>query len=300
MKLSHNKLILIFSELIIINIFIIVNVLINTSKTNPDFYVMGSRVTGQKPSIGFGEILAMTVPDPKPVPEVLSAMLPPTPLSKPILTTPKKEYVIAVYGDSMVETMGENLDYLQVALKEKYPYTKFSMYNYGIGAEKVSEGLARYANSFDRGNRHFPSIKDLKPDIIVVGSYSYNPFDQHDAMRHKNVLAELVNLARQSSKVYMLAEIAPVETGFGTGTGGVNWPESITKTHVQRIQEQMQSVFALGTQLTVPIVNAYDASKKPGSTFGKPEYVSSHDNVHPSILGQIFTANKIAETIVLQ
>jgi hypothetical protein len=296
-KLSHNQLILILSELIFINLLVIFNIVSKPGTPDNSLYHQ-NKIISVNPQSGFGEILARTYPQPEPV--VLSAQFPPTPIPVPVLTTPKKEYVIALMGDSMIETMGDNLDYLQVALKEKYPYTKFTMYNYGIGAEKVSEGLSRFNNSFDRGFRHYPPIKDLKPDILIVGSYSYNPFDQHDALRHRSNLAELVHRARYVTKVYLLAEIAPLENGFGKGPGGVNWPEELTKIHVQRIQEQMQNVFTIKTQLTVPIIDAYNSSKKPGSAFGRGEYVNPHDNVHPSILGQIFTANKIAETIELQ
>jgi hypothetical protein len=294
-KIGSNKLIIIFSELIIINIFIIINLLLNQKPTQPEFFQTQSYRT--QPKIGFGEILAKTFPEPQVLAVVENTDSEQSPLSavKPM----KDHYVIAVIGDSMVETMGENLDYLQVELKRKYPNTRFTMYNYGIGAEKVTGGLERLGMAFNKGGRHYPPIPDLKPDILIVGSYAYNPFDLHDPEKHKNQLAELINSARGVTKVYMLAEIAPVGSGFGTGPGGVNWPVELAKIHVQKIQEQMQNVFEISQELHVPIVDVYNSSKIHGSNFGKPEFVSTHDHIHPSILGQIFTARFMANVIEL-
>ena len=70
-------------------------------------------------------------------PTLTPALTPsPIPLSTPILTPiilKKTSYSIAIFGDSMVDTMGEKLEYLQETLGKKYPQTKFDLYNYGVG-----------------------------------------------------------------------------------------------------------------------------------------------------------------------
>lgn len=72
-----------------------------------------------------------TSPSPSPV---TSYQLPetspsPTPSPKPSKST----YTIAIIGDSMADTMGESMEYLQESLKARYPQTNFNLYNYGIG-----------------------------------------------------------------------------------------------------------------------------------------------------------------------
>lgn len=298
MKISGNKLVIILSILIAINLLIILGSLLNISKLNKPTQLISHFIS--EPKIGFGEILAQTMQ----VPQVLSVTVDPVATSSPIpketIKLSKNKYRIAVIGDSMVETMGENMDYLQVALKEKYPNTSFELFNYGVGSEKVTSGLSRLSTPFDRNSRHFPALSELKPDILILGSYAYNPFDTHDPLRHYNELAELVSEARSISKVYLLAEIAPIESGFGTGPGGVNWPSDLANAHVAKIEEQMQNPFKIAKELTIPIINIYDASKRPGSNFGKSEYISTHDHIHPSILGQIFTAQIISYNLELR
>src|SRR3990167_8086275 len=74
----------------------------------------------------------------------------------------KDEYVIAVYGDSMEDTQGEVMEYLDHALKEKYPRTRFNLYNYGMGSNNASDGLARWDKPFHYMDRNYPAITEIK------------------------------------------------------------------------------------------------------------------------------------------
>jgi hypothetical protein len=234
--------------------------------------------------------------DPSPI---LSPTQNPTPTPIPLLT--KDQYVFAIIGDSMAETMGDSIDYVLAILRKKYPNTHFAMYNYGIGSENITSGLARFDAPFDHGTRHYPPMAEVKPDIIIVGSYAYNPLVPYDRAQHESALTNLVNKSRQlSNQVYMLAEIAPVENGFGTGPGGANWPADLANAQVQKIIEQMGNVFTVSAKLSVPVIDVYNKSKMPGSVYGNPDYVSTHDNIHYSLLGQDLTAGIIVNTIVLK
>jgi hypothetical protein len=249
------------------------------------------------PSEGFGEILAR-----QDFPEVVVLGE-----STEIINTQeetqapkKKSYVVAAIGDSMVETMGDSLDYLKASLKEKYPGTEFAMYNYGVGAEKVTSGLERFDKPFNHGSRNYPPITHLKPDVLIVGSYAYNPFDDYNRDGHWLALAGLVLKARSvTPNTYMLAEIAPIEEGFGNGPGGVNWPDEIVAGHVPKILEQMENAIGISKVLGVPLINVYEKTRVEGSRYGKVEFVSSHDNIHPSVYGQVFTAEEETEVIHL-
>ena len=139
------------------------------------------------PGQGFGDVLARINFD---NPQVLGESIGPS--SDPSsITLPKKQgYVVAAIGDSMVETMGDSLDYLKAELKEKYPGTEFAMYNYGIGAEKVTGALERLDKPFIRGTRNYPPLTHLNPDVLIVGSYAYNPFDEYNRNAHWLALAK--------------------------------------------------------------------------------------------------------------
>lgn len=200
----------------------------------------------------------------------------------------------------MVDTMGENLEYLDASLKTKYPQTSFKFYNYGIGGQNVADGLARFNQSFSSQTRNYPKIKDINADVIIIGSFAYNPFPNHDKNRHWSTLTQLVTEAKSTrASTYMLAEIAPKQTGFGQGPGGINWPPSLVGPHVEHIIEQLENTIALSKELNIPLINVYQKSLV-GSRYGNPVYVNNHDGIHPSKEGHIFTANIIADIVKLK
>ena len=222
----------------------------------------------------------------------------PTSSPSPAPKLSKSTYTIALFGDSMIDTMGENLDYLDKALKAKYPQTNFQLYNYGIGSQNIEEGLSRFENNFSYQNRNYPPIGQIKPDVIILGSFSYNVFPEHDKTRHYQKLSELVTRAKQiTPNVYLLVEIAPLKTDFGKGEGGVNWPKDISYNHALKIIEQLENAISLASQ--VGIIDAYKLSRNDGR-FGNPVYVSGHDGIHPSTEGHVLMANLISRTIKLK
>lgn len=227
--------------------------------------------------------------------------LPPTMNVLGAKTPSKDSYTIAIYGDSMVDTMGESLEYLSIALRKKYPNTGFHYYNYGIGGQNVEQGLLRFHSPFSYKTRSFSSLSSHHPDVIIMGSFAYNPFSPHFRDKHWRVLSQLVKEAQNTgADVYMLAEIAPLRNDFGKGPNGVNWPEELAQKHSAHIVEQLENVIFLATDhLKVPLINAYSISKIDGK-FGNKRFVDPNDNIHPSVAGHKLMAELIASTIKLR
>lgn len=223
----------------------------------------------------------------------------PTPTPKPS----KPYYTIAVIGDSMVDTMGERLEYLEGALKRRYPETTFFLYNYGIGSENAEEGLKRFNDDFKYKDRTFPAISKIDTDIIIVGSWAYNPFTPADRDRHWLALTKIVQEAQKKKDVtvYMLAEIAPLRKTFGKGPGGANWDEQTSYTHSGHIVEDLQNVIGLSKTLNVPLIDVFDKSIADQKTKeGKREYVDTYDGIHPGVKGHEFMAEEIAKNLTLK
>ena len=225
--------------------------------------------------------------------------LTPTITPTPLVVLKKASYTIAVFGDSMVDTMGENLEHLQKILTGKYPQTKFNLYNYGIGGQNVEQGLARFESSFVNRQRQYPPLPVLLPDVLIIGSFAYNPFSTHDRNKHYALLRDLITKAKNvSSNTYLLAEIAPLKTGFGQGKNGVNMPENVALEHVGHIIEQLDDVVNLSKAENISLINVYYESRADGS-FGNPYFVNNDDGIHPSEAGHYFTAESIAEHVIL-
>jgi lysophospholipase L1-like esterase len=199
----------------------------------------------------------------------------------------------------MVDTMGENLDYLDKAMMVRYPTTKFKFYNYGIGSQNVVEANSRFNAPFVYKDRNYPPISQIKADIIIVSSFAYNPLSPYDINAYLAALKEVLNKSKAiGAKVYLLAEIAPLKTGFGKGVGGVNWSEEKTREQVSYILQNLDSAVNLAAQTSTPLINAYKKSQVDGK-YGNKVYVGSHDGIHPSIEGEVFMADVIAETLKL-
>ena len=225
----------------------------------------------------------------------------PSPSQGVSLKLSKSVYTIAIFGDSMVDTMGENLEYLQKSLKAKYPQTSFNLYNYGIGGQNVAQGQERFGRAFSYQGRTYSPITQIKADVIIVGSFAYNPFASHDKQRHLEVLANLVGEAKATgAQVYLLAEIAPLEVGFGVGPSGINWPAELADMQAQHVVEQLANVFFLSKSLNVPLINAYGLSKDTDSKFGMKVYVNGSDGIHPSVQGHVLMSNLIATSLKLK
>lgn len=249
--------------------------------------------TEAPPHQGFDLSVLVT---PSPTPEVINVL--PQKTATPASRLPKSLYSVAIFGDSMVDTMGERLDYLETALREKYPSTSLLLYNYGIGGENVEMGLKRIDQPFNYKDRHYPSLSQLRPDILVVASFAYNPFPPHDRNRHWLTLSDLVGKARNiSPHVYLLAENAPLIKNFGKGPGGINWPEDLATTQAHHIIEQLENAVGLAKTLNVPLIDVFDKTQVNDQKEGDWRYVNLNDGIHPSVAGEIFTAKIIADTL---
>jgi hypothetical protein len=210
----------------------------------------------------------------------------------------KESFVIALTGDSIIETMGKDAPKLEGALKEKYPDTHFFIYNYAKGARNVSENLKDFHEPFHYKDRHYESIDKLQPDVIIVGSSAYNLFEPHDVNTHWLEYTRLVQEAiKVTPHVYMLAEPAPVGTGFGLGSDGVVWEPNSAWIHTGQIIEQIKNVLGLAETLSMPVIDTYTDSLDENGQRGKREFINTSDNIHLSEEGHEYVAKKIVETI---
>ncbi|HMS22755.1 MAG TPA: GDSL-type esterase/lipase family protein [Candidatus Levybacteria bacterium] len=209
----------------------------------------------------------------------------------------KDEYVIALFGDSMIDTMGEKMEFLDRALQKKYPSTAFRLYNYGIGAQNVEQGLSRWDSSFKNRERSFPPISRLFPDVIILGSYAYNPFHPHDLQKYRNTLLDLVQKAKETkAKVYLLAEIAPLYDGFGEGSRGPNMSTESAHMQANNIREQLEQVATVAKKQKVMLIDMFSITQFNGK-YGNRYYTNPDDGIHPSDFGQEETAKQIVEII---
>lgn len=207
------------------------------------------------------------------------------------------EVTISIFGDSMVDTMGTNMPYLKKALQAYYPLAKFRLLNYGIGAQSVSSGLARFGQAYSYKDRNYPAIGQSGAKIIIIESFAYNPVGEAGLDRQWQDLSQMVQQAQASgAKVLLLATIAPHRGEFGKGPGGVNWPADQSWQQAMVIGKYLENTIRLANSLKIPVVDAYHPSLDKNGE-GNLALISNHDHIHPSIAGHQFIANLIARKI---
>lgn len=222
----------------------------------------------------------------------------PSPTPTPFNTLPKEYYSIAITGDSMIDTMGDDVEDLKKALEEKYPGTQFVIYNYGKGARTVTDGLKDFHEPLDHNGRRLRSIDTLQPDIIIVGSFGYNVYNPPDRNQHWLEYTRLVQEAeRLTPNVYLLAEIAPLRSGFGIGVDGILWEPQNAWTYTSHIINQIKNVMGLSETLGLPLIDAYTPSLRDDREEGRRELINTSDNIHPSSEGFEFMAEIIANEL---
>lgn len=212
----------------------------------------------------------------------------------------KSTYKIVLYGDSMVDVFGSRMAEIENALKKKYPKTVFILYNYGIGAENVDQAVERFDQPFSSSGRQYLPLPVVNPDIIIVGSYAYNPFDPYDRDRHWLGLSKLVQKAKATgADTYLLADLAPLRSEFGRGVGGPNWDNVTAYERSGQVIQQLENAVGIAKNENVLLIDAFEKSTVTNRGDGKREYISAQDNIHPSEKGRSFIGDLIANTLVL-
>ncbi len=243
-------------------------------------------VSVSKPDVTFGQL---------PVPEVLGTTTDePTP---PPLITRKSSYTIAVLGDSMVDTLGPGVPHLANALKQIYPRTTFTVYNYGVGGTNIDYGYERLTSDYLYLNSPVPALVNRTPDIVIVESFGYNPysFDEGALDKHWLTLAAIVDTLKNripGVKIIIAATIAPDSTSFGDGAANLSYNQEEKQKKTDTIRSYLQNAIRFADSQNLPLADAYTPTSASPS-----RYINPGDHIHPSDEGKTLFAQKVADAI---
>ena len=210
-----------------------------------------------------------------------------------------KKVTIAILGDSMVDTMGQDLPYLKKELQENFPHIEFTLLNYGDSSTDMDYGFFRMTNDYTYKDKTYKSILSLAPDILVIGSFAYNPFnlDIDEGLDHQwELFNQITTLATQNNiRIILLATIAPNKQKFGLGQNQAFWDNQTRLFHADKIEKYLQNTLKYVSASKLPLVNAYEQSLNFQD--GNLKYISAQDHIHPSELGHQLIARLITEEI---
>ena len=183
--------------------------------------------------------------------------------STQVLGAQQRHLTVALFGDSMVDTMGTGAPTLKKALEDQNSGLDVTVFNYGIGAQTIEQGVARWDESYQCKDRNYPPVSQSGTEIIILESFAYNPIAPQNTERYKEQLAMLFQKARTAwARIYFLAPIAPLGADFGRGEKGVNWSEAQALEHATLIKTYLEVGMDTAKAQGIPVIDAY----RPGLT----------------------------------
>jgi len=207
---------------------------------------------------------------------------------------------IAILGDSMVDTLGQDLNSLSISLSQYYPKVNFNLLNYGVGASTAEDALPRLTNEYEYKGQKIPALLSTKPDIVIVESFAYNrpPASQNDLKLRRQTLAKIVSVIKSQSKaqILILVTISPNLEKFALGAPGINWTDEQRKIEAGKIQNFLQDAKEFANEAGLPLIDAYTPSLDQNKD-GKEIYIRPEDNIHPSQAGVELISDLIAQKI---
>lgn len=262
--------------------------------TRPVFEI---EVTAAKPDRSFAE-LSDTLAS-QSVMGTATAASPSAAIENPL---PKTSYKIAVLGDSMVDTLGPGIPLLQSGLSGQYPGTAFTVLNYGVGATNIEYGIKRLHEPYEYLGAQVEALLSVKPDVIVVESFGYNPLSLTQDRRNDHWLnmAKIIETIRDElpeTEIVIAATIAPNDRVFGDGAPGIAFDAEEKSKRVRIIREYIENAVALAGQFSLPLADAYHDSLDADGN-GKLSYINNGDHIHYSDAGRKLMTDKISRAII--
>jgi len=223
----------------------------------------------------------------------------------------EREVRIVCIGDSMTDDMPEQplmnrlfirrptwIEMVQSRLRERYPNLRISVSNHGAKSRKIATALARMNNSYEREDDYgkfitLPSMREVKPDIIILESHGYMDHDT-DYEEYVKTFKEIVNLATKEigAQVFLLVTICPDGEDFKKPYEYYQNDRERRIREAQLIRKRLDDALQLGRELGIPTIDVYS------KTVSDPRpFIKEQDMVHPSYKGHLLIAEEVFENI---
>lgn len=198
---------------------------------------------------------------------------------------------IVFFGDSMVETLGDLEPWagtLSTALNRPTEAV-----NLGVGAQTIRLAYERISAPTG-ADRQQPSLISLRPDMVIVESFVYNPMPQHEYDQWLD--RTVARLRELSVRIYFLVTIAPDCAVFGNGPGGVDWEKEVKADQCRTIRELARHAIRRGEELDLAVIDVFSSSREANGE-GRPELIDRQDGIHPSAEGKKMILAAVADRL---
>jgi lysophospholipase L1-like esterase len=236
----------------------------------------------------------------QPVSKLITFFPSPTPIAHYFKPTIKQSeaYTIIFVGDSMIDSLGENFDYLKQDLEDYYPSTTFGLFNYGYGSTNILSLKERLNSETTYNDKINEAILDRVLDIIVIGSFGHNPLSElplEEGLKNQtetldDVVLQLVT-EKPNTLIIFLAEFAPSKDNYARGVVDLS-PEQ-RDIWVNERKAYIENHIDYANSHNIPLINIYEESLVEGDV--DLNYINKDNYIHPSSTGLIFMSQAIAD-----
>ncbi|MBP7875744.1 SGNH/GDSL hydrolase family protein [Candidatus Woesebacteria bacterium] len=212
---------------------------------------------------------------------------------------------IAFLGDSLVDTLffGDKFWDLELLLQQDFPKKKFELLNYGVGSTDAELGLYRLTNDYEykeRG-RFLSSLSGLRPEIIIIGDFTYNHWtdSQADLQKYSSTIQKIISASKEiADKVWLYQSMTPNKKLYVTGIPWLGWDE-IKRVKEYKTTRLYQSEFSKIVESSkLPTLNCLDKTLINGD--GDPKYISNVDYIHPSAAMRQLVADLVVNQLTVK
>lgn len=207
---------------------------------------------------------------------------------------------LAVLGDSMIDTLGQNIPQLQKALNRYYPNKKIKILNYGASATTIEYALFRLTNNYQYLGKTVSSLISQSPDVIVVESFAYNNFGNTQAGfdKQSGFITKIINTIHDKlpkSNILLTSTFAPNSLNFANGAPDIQLTPLERVERTTTIKNYLQNFANYAKDHHIPYADAYHPSLIKNE--GNRNFINYKDNIHPSSYGGEFFCDTLAKAL---
>ncbi len=218
----------------------------------------------------------------------------------------KDAYRIAMVGDSMTAAMGifggKLSEYLNTLYQSTPGHQRIIVDNYAVGSTNILDLQKQITTKYMSGGVTLDTIVSVKPDMILIESFGYNPLSQlglvQGQIQQTKTLDETMKFLTTNlpnTAVVFVATIAPNRETYAL-------EENPGEPLLQRAAEAdersayIKNHMSYATTHAIPLIDIYDKSVTQNGD-GNILYINPTDHIHPSFAGLDFIDHEIANFI---
>ena len=206
---------------------------------------------------------------------------------------------LALIGDSMIDTLSENI--CQNSLQKYFPTIKFNLLKYGYGSTNIESVSKRLTETTTYLNNNNPPLLSQNPDIILIESFAYNNFgnSQKGIDRQSQALQNIIDIIQNQSpntKIILASTIAPNSITFASGIKNIHYSALEKIEETTTIKLYLQNLINFATKNHLPLVDIFHPSLFGQN--GLDQFIDSVDYLHPSNLGTELFCDTLGKIIL--